>query len=226
MYCRHPSARDSVAWNRLRPAPAGRRASEESRAGPSGRSSRPLPRGTGAPSSWRRWCRSSRTEESPARRRRPTPSRRSRCVCPARRWRSSTERQSAGTAPAGRRQCCRIVGIGARDDVQHLREIGHGARYRAPEVGHPHQRLDAGAAFEAVGAAQRHQACRARRSVERVAGLRSHGAPRRSFPPRQRPSRRSTRAATSTAGARSTPAPTRHWTSGRTSRTLPAPPCR
>ena len=87
---------------------------------------------------------------------------------------SSTERQSPGifesaSAVAG------SSGSVPGDDVQHVGQVGHRARDGAAEVGHPGQRLDAGAALETVGAAQRHQALRARRGVERVAGLRSHG---------------------------------------------------
>ena len=112
--------------------------------------------------------------------------------------RSSTERQSAGHGARGPRQRCRIVGVDARHDVQHVGEIGDRARHRAAEVRHPDQRLNAGAALEAVGAAQRHQALR--RSRERRASRRSAiPSPRpRSFPPRRWPNRRSTRAATST----------------------------
>ena len=121
--------------------------------------------------------------------------RRSQCACPARALGSSTVHQSIGTAPAGRGQSCRSSGSMPSDDVQHVGEVGHGARRslrRSPSS--TTSGMNAAAALEAVGAAQRHQA--RRRSPARR-GSRRSAIPsrlRRSFPPPQRPNRRSTRA--------------------------------
>ena len=166
MYCLQPSARMLPVGSR--PAPAACRCRRRSR--PSRRSSRRRRS---------RYCSAAFTASVVpwSRTGRPRPTGCSRSACPAARSGRAPSASPPGTLGVGRRGR-RIVGIGARDDVEHVGEIRDRARHRAAEVRQPDQRHDAGAALEAVGAAQRHQALRARRGVERVAGLRSQRARR------------------------------------------------